>query len=191
MRDVIDKLVVGLVTLNRETAGVANDRTGNRCRIGKPNNGGIIARRNINQSGAEAQPITKFARRARREKMRPGKTDILLFVILVGAFADDDVIRVETLARVLPAGVEAVLLARVPIKPARIITRRKIEALFTYGSANRARVVWHKASGETCQNRGDKGAVSRRVIGRRLYKPSCRDALTGQEDSSARSPHTL
>ena len=44
--------------------------------------------------------------------MRPGHTEVLLFVILIGAFAEDDVVGDEPLPRVLPARGEVVSLSR-------------------------------------------------------------------------------
>ncbi len=81
--------------------------------------------------------------------MRPRQTKVLLFVILVRAFAGNDVVGEKLLPRVLPAGREIVCLARVPVETSGIVARRKIKSLLT------AKHSW----------------TSRRIVGHSIRKP--------------------
>ena len=60
-REVVNKLVVRLITLNRKVAGAADDRL--RCdgtRIEEANDRRVVAGGNVDERGAQTQTITKL-----------------------------------------------------------------------------------------------------------------------------------
>src|SRR5262245_21106433 len=81
-RDVVYKLVVGLVTLNWKGSGVSDDRTVARA-AGKreTNDRRVVTRAYVYQSRAQSQAITKFAHRSGIENVRPGGANVLLLVV--------------------------------------------------------------------------------------------------------------
>ena len=109
--------------------------------------------------------------------MRPGQTKVLLFVVLIGAFANNDVVRDEFLTRVLPTAVTLSLLARVPIESARVIARRKIKSLLPAKDSRSAAGSLGTAFGKTIDDALNKRTICRSVVGRCCLKPVCRIAF--------------
>ncbi len=100
-----------------------------------------------------------------------GHSEVLLFVILIGAFADDDVVGLELLARVLPTRGEGVFLARVPVEPSRVIARRKIKSLLSAKHSRAGRRIVGNSISEAIDNAFDEGTIRRCVVRGRLFEP--------------------
>src|SRR5215213_3323154 len=119
--------------------------------------------------------------------MRPRRANVLLFVVLVCAFAGNDVFGGEPLPRVLPARGKVISLTRVPIEPARIITRGKVEWLLATKDAwTRRRIVWYNI-GEPVHDVLNESAICRRIIGGSLLEPVGRIAFRQCEDVAVES----
>ena len=135
-------MVVRLVAINRERSGIADDRTHESA--GEANNRSSVTRLDADQRRAQSQTIAELAHGAGRKKMRPGNPQILLLVVLFGRLADDDVLVVEDLTRVLPTSENVIRLPRIPIKPPRIIVQRAVESdLSDEGAVTRRGLIWN------------------------------------------------
>src|SRR5439155_18520546 len=140
-----------------ERSGIADDRTHQSA--GEANNRGGVTRLDADQRRAQSQTIAEFADSARRKKMRPGYTQILLLVVLFGRLADNNVLVVEDLPRVLPTSENVIGLPRIPINPPGIIVQRTVESnLSNEGVVARSQLVWHRVCRKASDDRFDQGA---------------------------------
>jgi hypothetical protein len=118
-RKVVNKLIVGLISLDREVAGTADTRLRrDRSRIEEPNDGRVVTGGDVYQSSSEAEALAELTDRRCRKQVRPSHAKVLLLVVLIGTFAGNDIVSAEPLPRVLPTCGDVVGLTRVPVEPA-------------------------------------------------------------------------
>src|SRR5262249_12825737 len=127
---------------------VSYDRSRNRTAT-EANDGRAVPGFNAYQRRAQAQPITELANCSGAEQMGPGVAYVLLFVVLLSGFADDDVLVVQNLPRILPAKQHIIRVSPIPVESSRVILQRTIEADTPGESACVARVVRHEIGGKT------------------------------------------
>src|SRR6185369_13732840 len=107
--DVVNELMIGLITLNREIACVADRRLRrDGSGVSEPNDWCVVTGSYVDECRAQSQPIPKLTNCSCRIKMGPGETKVLLLVILVRSFTRDYVLRCKPLASVLPASRERI-----------------------------------------------------------------------------------
>ncbi len=86
-----------------------------RTGIEETNDWRIVSGSYVHKSGAQSKPVAELTYCLRGKKMRPGRTEVLLFVILICAFSRNDVVCIKSLAGVLPARSDVVGRPWVPI----------------------------------------------------------------------------
>src|SRR4029077_6353064 len=90
VRESVCVLVVGLVAMNGKRACAAQCRNRIRSLVADADNWSLIAARNVDQRCAKAQPETELAESGGAEHVGLGRSHVLLLMILIGRFADDD-----------------------------------------------------------------------------------------------------
>ena len=183
-REVVDKLIISLITLNRKGPSVSNDRAiawaaGKR----EADHWRVIAGANVYESRAQPQSIAKLTYRSGTEDMRPGTANVLLLVVLKSLFAFNNVLRSSALSRVLPAREHRVGLSRIPVQPSGIIPIRKIKIrLSGEGARTLGGRVRNERGGKARQHGLNECSIRRRIVSRRLLEPIGWIALAGKED---------
>src|SRR5688572_33474012 len=92
-RKVVNELMIGLISLDRKCPGVTDDRTARHgMRVLKTNDGRIVTRRNVDQSVSQSQSVPELTDKLGTENVGPVQSEILLFVVLIGTFAENNVV---------------------------------------------------------------------------------------------------
>ena len=116
--NVVDQLIITLVSGDRERAGVAENRERDPCTPGHAHDGRvrIVGDRPVGVAHADADP--SLLHRVGRKHVRPRQTEIRLIGDLSGFLADDQLSRMHLLMRALVARGDRVVVAAVGIAAA-------------------------------------------------------------------------
>ena len=167
--------MIGLISLDRKCAGVTDYRTSrDSMRVLKTNDGRIVTGGNVDQGVSQSQPVPELTYKLRTENVGPVQPIILLFVVLISTFAENNVIRLKDLSRILPSAENSIFLGNVPIESRRIIVCRKAERLSSNVCPRRTGIIRNKVRRKTIKNRLYERPIGRIIIRGRRKEPVCR-----------------
>ena len=175
-RDVVDELVIGLLAIDGEVAGIADDRARHR-RIREADDRRVVAGGDVDARATLSKPVAELADRRLVDDMRPGDAGIALAIVLARLLAPNHVIRLEDLTRPLVAPGHRVNGVRRPIEPQRMVVGWLIDGLRGLVGPRAPRVV-RRDVGKAGQDVLDERAVLRRVVAPGQAR---RGQLAGQE----------